>query len=352
MTLLCLSATACSDKVNENKNENLAPVKTAKVLQQNLSHEILAVGNVAPSATVNIVPRVTGEITAVYFTEGEEVQEGQQLIEIDPRPYHAIYAEKKANLVKDKAQLDKALEDRRRFGRLVNNGYVSKEAYDQAVTDANMLKAIVEADKAALESANLDISYCVIKAPITGRVGVLNVDKGNMVKNNSSEPITKIDTLSPTYINFSIPEIHLSAIMDSMKKGKVSINAQIPDGPMEKGEIMLIDNNVDPSTGTIRLRGKFENEDRHLWPGQFVNVILPLGNYQNALTVPSQAVQPGRDGSYIFRVGKGNRAELVSVKPVFENGEYTVIEGDLNPGDEIITEGQLRLRPGMPVEIQ
>ena len=240
----------------------------------------------------------------------------------------------------------------RRYGKLVGGGYVSREAYEQTATEAAALKATVQSDKAAVESAALDLSYCTVTAPISGRVGALNVDKGNMIKTTDDTPIVTIDTLSPIYVNFSVPEVHLPVILERMRRGSVSITATPAGGTVEKGLLTLVDNSVDTRTGTIRLRGTFENEDRRLWPGQFVEVELPLGVAPKALTVPSRAVQSGREESYVYLVDKDSRAVYRKIKVLFEHQGISVVEGELAEGDRVVVDGQVRLVPGLAVHIQ
>lgn len=193
----------------------------------------------------------------------------------------------------------------RRYGKLVGGGYVSREAYDQTATEAAALKATVQSDKAVVESAALDLSYCSVTAPINGRVGAFTVDKGNMIKTTDATPIITIDTLSPIYVLFSVPETRLPVILERMREEAVQVTAAPAGGEPEKGVLTLVDNTVDTRTGTIRLRATFENTSHRLWPGQFVQVELPLGVTKNALVVSSRAVQSGREG--VLHLSGGQR---------------------------------------------
>lgn len=328
-----------------------APVRTATVSRADVPRLLHVVGNVRASASVGVRPRVAGEIQQVHFTEGQDVQEGQPLITIDPRPFAAILREKRGMLAKSQAQLNKALDDMARYGKLVGGGYVSREAYEQTATQAAALRATVQSDKAAEESAALDLAYCTVVAPISGRVGALSVDKGNMVKSSDATPIVTIDTLSPIYVGFSVPEAHLPIILDRMTVESVPVTATPTGAQPEQGVLTLVDNTVDTRTGTIRLRATFENADRHLWPGQFVQVELPLGMGEQVLTVPSRAVQSGRDESYVYVVDKDNHAVYRAVKPLFEHKGISVVEGALAEGEQVVIEGQVRLAPGLPVKV-
>lgn len=328
-----------------------APVRTATVGRADVPRLLHVVGNVRASASVGVRPRVAGEIQQVHFTEGQDVQEGQPLITIDPRPFAAILREKRGMLAKSQAQLNKAQDDMTRYGKLVGGGYVSREAYEQTATQAAALRATVQSDKAAEESAVLDLAYCTVVAPISGRVGALSVDKGNMVKSSDATPIVTIDTLSPIYVGFSVPEAHLPIILDRMTVESVPVTATPTGAQSEQGVLTLVDNTVDTRTGTIRLRATFENSDRHLWPGQFVQVELPLGMGEQVLTVPSRAVQSGRDESYVYVVDKDNHAVYRAVKPLFEHKGISVVEGSLAEGEQVVIEGQVRLAPGLPVKV-
>lgn len=350
LVLFLMLCGCSSDNPGENASRP-APVRIALAREGNMVREIRAVGNVQPSASVALTPRVTGEIQKVEFEEGADVIAGQPLIYIDPRPYEAILREKQALLAKSEAELAKAIEDRRRFARLADNGYVSREAYEQSATDAAALRATTLANKAAVESATLNLTFCKLIAPISGRVGSLKVHKGNMVKSDSQEPIVNIDAISPSHVYFSVPEVHLPAIMDRLEAGQLNLTATPTGGKPETGKLDLIENQVDVKTGTIRLRGIFENTDRRLWPGQFVSVTLPLGVAENALIVPSRALQPGRENSYIYIVDEDNRARAVPARSLFETGGETAILADIKPGQKVIVEGQVRLAPNTPVEI-
>lgn len=348
---LCLTALwACSGEGERVKGPPSAPVHVTPVAKADVPRVLSAVGNVRASATVGVSPRVTGELVDVRFTEGQEVEAGAPLVLIDPRPFEAALRERRAVLAKSEAQLAKANDDRRRYGKLVDGGYVSREAYEQTATDAAALRATVQADRAAVESAALDLAYCTVTAPIGGRVSALNVDKGNMVKASDATPIVTIDTLAPIYVTFSVPEAQLPLILERMAEGEVAVTATPTGGRPETGRLTLVDNSVDTRTGTIRLRAAFDNPWRRLWPGQFVQVALPLGVAKEALVVPSRAVLAGRDERYVYLVDADGRAAYRKVAPLFEHEGSTVLEG-LKEGDRVVLDGQVRLAPGVPVKI-
>ena len=340
----------CSDSERKNSGPPPAPVRVSPVTRADVPRLLHVVGNVRASASVGVRPRVAGEIQQVHFTEGQDVQEGQPLITIDPRPFEAALREKRGLLAKSQAQLNKALDDMARYGKLVGGGYVSREAYEQTATQAAALRATVQSDKASVESAALDLAYCTVVAPISGRVGALNVDKGNMIKSSDAAPVVTIDTLSPIYVNFSVPEVHLPVILERMSGEPVPVTATPAGGQAEQGLLTLVDNSVDTRTGTIRLRATFENTAHRLWPGQFVQVQLPLGMGSNVLTVPSSSVQSGRDESYVYVVDAEKKAVYRPVKVLFEHKDTSVVEGSVAEGDKVVVEGQVRLAPGLPVK--
>lgn len=345
----CVFAGCSADKAPDAATP--APVHATAARRGDLGRTLDAVGNVRASASVAITPRVDGEIVAVNFTEGDDVICGESILEIDPRPYAAILAEKRANLHKSRAQLKKAQKDRARFAKLLREDYISREAFEQTETDAAVLKAAVEADAAAAARAELDLSYCSIIAPISGRIGELKMHKGNMVKDNDTGPVCTIDTISPCYVDFSVPETHLAAILERMRLEKLAVQAIPISGKAETGNMDLVDNSVDAKTGAIRLRASFENAAKHLWPGQFVEIKLPLGTLENALIVPTRAIQAGKDESYVYVATPDGRADYRKVRVLLEKDGESAIESEIAPGEMVITEGHVRLAPGLPVRI-
>jgi multidrug efflux system membrane fusion protein len=348
-----LFLTGCSGGESEGAGrETAAPVLLATVELRDMPRIVKVVGNVAASATVGVKARVTGELTGVHFTEGQDVVEGQPLFTIDPRPFQASLNEARSRLERDEAQLNKAVEDMRRYGKLVGEGYVSREAYDKAVTDAAALRATVKADEAAVESARLQLSYCSITAPINGRAGAIRADRGNMIKANDETPLLVIDTLEPVYVNFSVPEARLSEIMARQRPGNLIIKAAPAGGEDATGELTFVDNAVDTRTGTIRLRGTFPNNNRTLWPGQFVQVRLFVGMDREVPTVLAKAVQVGRNETFVFVVDGQNRAQLRDIVADQEENGLVLVRKGLGPGERVVVEGQVRLAPGVPVEVR
>lgn len=342
----------CSGSDSGPKGPPPAPVAVTQVQEKDMERTLHVVGNVQASASVAIKTRVTGELQSVHFVEGDQVTAGQKLFTIDPRPFEATLREAKGRLDKDRAQLAKAEDDMRRYGKLVGEGYVSRESYEQAATDAAALRATVQADKGAVENAALQLDYCTITAPIAGRAGEIKSDKGNMIKANDDAAILTIDTLSPIYVSFAVPEAYLSAIVARQREGTVRVSARPAGGEVVSGELTFIANTVDTRTGTIKLRGTFDNTDNNLWPGQFVEVALALGSIPGALVIPSRSVQAGRNESYVYVVDEGSKAQYRKVSVDMESDGLAVISEGLKKGERVVTEGQVRLAPDVSVKVQ
>jgi multidrug efflux system membrane fusion protein len=352
LCFLCLALAACSGDDGSGKKSVAAPVLLMEVTLRDMPRVLRVVGNVAASATVGVKARVTGELIGVHFTEGQDVKEGQPLFSIDPRPFQANLNEARSRLERDIAQLNKATEDMKRYGKLVSEGYVSREAYDKAVTDAAALRATVRADEAAVESARLQLSYCSITAPISGRAGAIKADRGNMIKANDDAPLLVLDALQPVYVNFAVPEAWLSEILARQRADKLAIQATPAGGESSSGKLTFVDNSVDVRTGTIRLRGTFANENRTLWPGQFVQVALTLGTDRNVVVLPAKAVQSGRNENFVYIVDADGKAQVRQIVMDPEDDGQMIVRQGLSQGDRIVIEGQVRLAPGVPVEIR
>ncbi len=352
------------------------PVTVATVARKDVPVEIQAVGNVEAYRTISVKAQVSGELTHVYFREGDYVKKGDPLFTIDPRQLEAQLNQVQANLARDEAQLgmmeanlvrDKAQEkysqaEVTRYTSLLDHALVSKEQAEQVRTSAaassaavladeaalNSARATVAATKASLENIKVQFGYTGIKSPIDGRTGNLNVKEGNVVTANSMDLMT-INQVEPIYVTFSVPEARLSEI----RKGQlVMVSEQTGGQPIETGEISFIDNAVDMTTGTIRVKGTFQNGTRRLWPGEFVRVTIRLSMQPNALIVPNQSVQTGQEGSYVFVVKDDNVVEMRPVVSGARVDQDLVIEKGLQVGERVVTEGQLRLAPGMRAQIQ
>jgi multidrug efflux system membrane fusion protein len=327
-------------------------VTAGTVIQKTVPVQVRAIGNVEAYSTIAVKSQIDGVLTRVHFREGQDVKKGDLLFTIDPRPYEAALRQAEANLAKDTAQLENARVEVSRYAELVKKGYVAREQYDQIKTNAAALEATVNADKALVENARVQLKYCYIYSPITGRTGYLVSNQGNLIKSNADNPIVTINQIQPIYATFSVPEQYLSEIKKYMSSGKVRVEAVIEKEQREEGVLTFVDNAVDVNTGTIKLRATFANKERHLWPGQFVDIVVTLTTQPNAVVVPSQAVQTGQSGQYVFVIKNDLTVES---RPIIVgrslDGE-TVIEKGLQSGEKVVTDGQLRLVPGTKVEIK
>ena len=357
-----------------------APVVVAKVIQKDVPIEVSVVGNVEAYSTITIIPQVGGQLTEVAFTEGDLVKKGQKLFTIDPRPLQAqlqqnmanlardkaLAAQAQANLARDMASEKYARAEAQRYAKLFDEGIVSKEQGDQYLTNADTLAQSVAADRAAIESANaqasadeatidnakVQLSYSTIYSPIEGKTGNLTVKLGNVVSANSTAMDT-ITQIEPIYVTFAVPEANLPDVKRYMAERKLVVIAKTQDGDaVEQGALTFVDNSVDMTTGTIKLKGTFPNTDHKLWPGQYVNVTLRLTTRSNALVVPNQAVQSGQEGTFVYVVKDDRTVDTRNVVTGPRVDQDLVIEKGLEEGDTVVTEGQLRLAPGSRVQIR
>lgn len=289
----------------------------------------------------------------VSFKEGQDVRKGDLLFKIDPRPFEIAVKQAEANLAKDKALLKNADDELSRYAGLAEKDYVTKERYDQLRVNADVLSASVGADEASVENMHLQLEYCFIRSPIEGRTGSLMVYPGNLVKANDTTALVVIYQMSPIYVAFSIPEQNLPLIKKFMSKGQLRTEA-IPNNKegSSLGVLTFVDNGIDSSTGMIQLKATFSNTDKALWPGQFLNVVLTLTVENDAIVVPSQAIQTGQSGQFVMVVKSDSTVEsrLVTVERNYE--EDAVVSSGLKPGETVVTDGLLRLVPGSTVEIK
>lgn len=355
LVLLCslISFTACSEK-DEGPNPAMmtVPVTVGKVEQQDVPVQVRAVGTVESFSTVSIKPQVSGILQKAYFQEGQDVKKGEVLFTIDPRTYQAELAQAQANLNRDIAQAKNAREQATRYQGLVQKDYVTKEQYDQMRSNADAMEASVQASRANVENARLNLSYCTIRSPLDGRTGNLLVHEGNVVKANETAMVD-INQVRPIYVRFSVPEKNLPDIRKYNSAGQLRMEAVDPEAKNPvSGALSFVDNAVDRTTGTILLKGTFENVDARLWPGEFVDVTLTLTTKPKAVLAPTQAIETGQDGQFVFVVKQDLTAEQRPVVSGFTFRDHTVIEKGLSPGEIVVTDGQLRLLPGSKVEIK
>jgi multidrug efflux system membrane fusion protein len=330
------------------------PVTTAPVIQKSVPIDIEGIGTVIAASTVAVRAQITGELTSVHFKEGEEVQQGQVLVTLDKRPLEAALAQSEATLTRDLAQAANARAQATRYQDLLQRGIATREQVDTMTTQAAALEATVGADRAAVDNAKVQLAYATITAPIAGRTGLLQVHPGNLVRANDTTPIVTINKIQPVYVSFAVPEAQLPQLKRYMQQGQLRVIARAPDDPdaQSVGKITFIDNAVDVTTGTIKVKGTFPNEDRRLWPGQYVNVNVTLTTDPTAIVVPSMAVQTGQQGTYVFVVKPDQTVDLRSVAVARTRGDDTVIKSGLKPGETVVTDGQIRLTPGSRVSIK
>ena len=353
LLFLALFSSACSNEKSKKPVSAPIPVTVSIAIQKTVPVELRAIGNVQAYSTVTVKSKVGGELVGVHFREGQDVKKGAPLFTIDPRPYEAALKQAEANLGRDLAQAKHAREDARRYESLIQKGVVPQQQYDKFRTDADALEATALADRAALENAKIQLGYCSIHSPIDGRTGSLIVQQGNHIKAEDINLVV-INQIVPIDVAFSVPEQFLSEIKKYMALGKLQVEALVPmdDERPERGVITFIDNAVDTNTGTIRLKGTFANREKKLWPGQFVNVVLTLTTEPNAIVVPTQAIQTGQEGQYVFVVKQDLTVESRPVVAGRSMNNETVVKKGLNPDEKVVTDGQLRLYPGAKAEIK
>jgi len=329
------------------------PVGVAPVVARSVPVRLRAIGNVEPFTTVSVKARIDGQIVAVHFKDGQEVHKGETLFEIDRRPLEAQLQAAQANLLKDRALQDHANEQLKRYKELLDQKFVSPDAYAQIRTNAETAAAQIRADTAGIQSAQLSLDYCTIRSPITGYAGKIQIQEGNLVKANDTNPLVVINQVVPIDASFSVPEQSLAAVRKYQADGELQVTAQVPNSglPPVAGRLSFIDNATDETTGTIKLKAEFQNVDKALWPGQFVDVVLTLTHQDNAVVVPSTAIQNGPNGQYVFVVKADNTVEMRDIKVSRNEGDFAVIASGVKPGDTVVTVGQLRLAPGAKVTI-
>ena len=393
--LLTLLACSSGSRV-EPKPPAAVPVTVGSVIQKSIPLQVRAIGNVEAYAVVSVKSQVGGELAQVHFREGQNVKKGDLLFTIDPRPFEAALRQSEANLnqnlaqvkqaeanlARDIAQEKNAEEEARRYKDLVEKQYVSKEQFDQLHTAAEAARATVAADRAgvenaraavqasraamqnslaavkassaALENAKIQLGYCTIRSPLDGRTGSILVQQGNLVKASDTQALVSINQIQPIYVTFSVPEQDLPEIKKYRALGRLKVEAFIAgeENRPEQGWLTFVDNAVDLTTGTIRLKGTFENREKRLWPGQFVNVALTLTVEPAAVVVPAPALQTGQQGTFVFVVKPDHTVEIRPVVTARTVGEEAVIEQGLKAGEVVVTDGQLRLSPGVRVEIK
>jgi membrane fusion protein, multidrug efflux system len=330
------------------KNQSIT-VSASSVTEKTIDEKTKAVGNVQASATVSIRSRVDGQLLALGFKEGDYVKAGQLLFSIDPRSYQVSLEQSEANLARDQATYNNSKLTLERNAPLAPKGYIARQDFDQMKANVASQEAVVKADMAAVENASLQLSYCTIQSPINGRTGSVLVNVGNLVRASDTTPLLVINQISPIYVSFALPEQRLSSLQEQLLKGPVTVTAQIDkDAPDQtvQGTLSFVDNTVDTTTGTVQLKATFPNEDQKLWPGEFVTVNLPIARLTNVLIVPTEAVQAGPRGAFVYVLDTQLNAHVQLVTTGPEIDSSTVIKDGLKLGDKVVTAGQMRLTDG------
>lgn len=330
-----------------------APVSVAEVVERAVPVTVRAVGTVEASSTVDIRAQVAGPILSIGFAEGQDVKAGDLLFTIDPRPLQGTVNQAESVLARDTAQLNNLIAQMRRADDLFSRGVIPKSDHDTLAANVASMRATVAADAGTLESAKLQLSYTKITAPVSGRTGALQVHQGSLVRANDTAPMVTISRTAPVNVVFAVPARLLGRLRGPAAKD-VRVNASIPGVPESSatGSLGFIDSGADPGTDTIKVKGVFPNGNRELWPGQYVDVLLQLSIEPHALIVPTSAVQSGQQGQFVYVVGADHKAQLKPVVVGWIDGDRTILESGVSAGDQVVTDGQLRLTNGATVSIK
>lgn len=327
------------------------PVMAARVRVEAVPIQVSAIGNAVSPAVVTVRSRVDGPIVEIFFREGQDVHQGDKLFQIDPRPFQATLAQARAARARDQAQARNAETDVSRYRVLVQRQLAAQQDLDQRVAQAKSLRATVTADEAAIRTAELNLEYSLITSPIDGRTGIVQVTRGNLVRANNDTLVT-IRQIQPMFVDFAVPSQRLGEIRQQAAAGRLDVRAQVPGGPHLAGQLATLENAVDPTTGTITLRARFANQQRALWPGQFVNVDLILAVDTQALVVPVRAVQNSQQGDFVFVVRTDATVEQRFVRQGQRKADDVAIAEGLQANERVVTDGQLGLVPGARVQVR
>ncbi|HEY6270652.1 MAG TPA: MdtA/MuxA family multidrug efflux RND transporter periplasmic adaptor subunit [Terriglobales bacterium] len=329
-------------------------VAVAQATTVDLPVYLSGLGSVEAFNTVVVKSRIDGQLVEVNFKEGQMVHKGDLLAVIDPRPYQVALAMAEATLYKDQSALKDAKLNMDRFAGLVKDGVIPQQQYDTQVSLVGQLEGAVRADVANVDNQKLNIAYTQITAPVSGRVGLRQVDIGNMIHATDTNGLVVITQLQPIAVIFTLPEDNLPTVSQHMKKGTLQVQAYSRDDQtkLATGNLLTIDNQIDPTTGTGKLKAVFDNRDNSLWPNQFVNARLLLEVRKNSTVIPAAAVQRGPQGTYVFTVNSDKTAEMRPVTVSFSQGNYAAISQGIAAGESVVTDGQDKLQPGTPVEIR
>ncbi len=355
LTLVLATLTGCSKQSAQTATPTRppAPVVVSTVEQRDVPIQITAIGNVEAYQTVQVRSMVTGQLEKISFKEGDDVRKGQLLYQIDKRPFEATLQQAEANLKRDQAQAANAKVEAARYTDLEKQGVMSHEQADLQRTTENTSIASVAADQAAIQAAKVQLQYTDIYAPFDARAGALMINVGNLVKANDTPYLVQLNQITPIYVTFTVPEARLREVRQFAAHGlKVLAYPKGQTGAPAEGLLTFIDNSVDPQTGTVKLKATFQNRDKRLWPGEFVDVVLNLSTMKNAITVPTKAVQSGQQGDYVLVVSKDSTADPHQVATAGTYQNLTLVKSGLAPGDTVIVDGQLRVAPNGKVMVQ
>ena len=353
-TAVLTKKTTQTSKGPANAASRGVPVLAEPVATRDVPVYLRGLGSVSAFNTVTVKARVDGQITRINFREGQEVKQGDLLVEIDPRPYTAQLHTAEANLAKDEATLADAKLNLGRYTELWKQGVISQQQYNTQQSLVGQLQGSIGADQAAIENAKLQLVYSRITSPIEGRIGLRLVDIGNMVHASDQNGLLVITQMHPIAVLFTLPEDYIPQVLQHMRKGPLAVDAYTRDDrtKLASGKLLTLNNEIDSTTGTNKYKAVFQNEDRVLWPNQFVNIRLLLETKQNAITVPAAAIQRGNQGTFTYVVKSDNTVEPRVVKVGVTEGNLAAIESGLQPGEVVVTDGQDKLQPGAKVEVQ
>ncbi|ACK52296.1 efflux transporter, RND family, MFP subunit [Methylocella silvestris BL2] len=330
------------------------PVMAAKAEAKDVPIILRGLGIVTAFNTVAVTSRVEGAITKINFKEGQYVRTGDLLIQLDPRPFQAALDQASANLAKDQATLANAKVDLSRYSSLLTHSFAPEQQVATQKTTVQQTEAAVQSDEAAIKAAQLNVDYAALRSPIDGVTGIRHVDIGNLIQANNQQNLVTITQIEPIYVIFTLPEVDIDRVRQAMKEGSLKVEAYASDDKrkLSEGVLDLIDNAVDPTTGTVKLKAEFENADQTLWPGQFVNAHAVLRTVKDGVTIPAAAVQTGPNGAFTYKIDDESKAVMQPITVVQTEENLALVSGALKAGDQVITIGQFRLQPGVKVRVE
>jgi multidrug efflux system membrane fusion protein len=352
MFIACSTADSKQQKAQAASGPRPVSVAIAPVVKQDVPVYLSGLGAVTAFNTANIKSRVDGQIMKVNFREGQDVREGELLIEIDSRPYQVQVEQMQAQLFRDQAQLRDARLNLDRYTALIPSGSIAQQQVDTQKALVDQLDGTVRNDQAQIDSAKLNITYCHITAPFNGRVGLRQVDPGNIVHASDTNPMLILTQLQPIAVIFTLPEDVLTNVAQQMRHGTLEVDAFSRDDQtkLATGKLLTIDNQIDPTTGTAKLKSVFDNKNNQLWPNQFVNADLLLETRKNSIVVPTAAILRGPQGTYVYTVNPDKTVQDKAVAVALTQGDTTVVTSGVNPGDTVVTDGQDKLQRGSKIE--